>query len=268
MAGVDKTILRGCPVWLIGVQREANEIKRNLANIPAGVTRPKAEDIANLDRGQFYACWKDRTVKVYVQPEWMDTHDALKVAHGINDPPPRPKATIHPKKEELVSPQEAAQLTEENARLKRENAELQRRIDALEKQSRHVHTPAAATAPNGHVDMDALYQHVKSRLMAEEPALLKVFLTKPELRIEVKRRTLEASHDTLRGRIAGLIANDFFDAPKPGTAIETELRRQGFACSRPNCYREADKLAAEGFFTKEEGGYQAVAGMKVNIVEG
>lgn len=27
-AGVDKTILRGCAVWLIGVQREANEIKR------------------------------------------------------------------------------------------------------------------------------------------------------------------------------------------------------------------------------------------------
>ena len=61
MAGVDKTILRGCPVWLIGVQREANEIKRNLANIPAGILRPKPEDIANLDRGHFYACWKDRT---------------------------------------------------------------------------------------------------------------------------------------------------------------------------------------------------------------
>src|SRR3990167_1630985 len=45
MAGVDKVILRGCAVWLIGVQREANEIKRNLSNIPADIKRPKPVDI-------------------------------------------------------------------------------------------------------------------------------------------------------------------------------------------------------------------------------
>jgi hypothetical protein len=57
MAGVDKVILRGCPVWLVGVQREANEIKRNLANIPPPTGRPKAGDVAMLERGQFFACF-------------------------------------------------------------------------------------------------------------------------------------------------------------------------------------------------------------------
>jgi hypothetical protein len=32
-------------------------------------------------------------------------------------------------------------------------------------------------------------------------------------------------------------------------------------------YRELDKLAELGFLTKEDGGYQAVAGMKVRIIE-
>jgi hypothetical protein len=69
MAGVDKTILRGCAVWLIGVQREANEIKRNLANIPAassGRRRRRRDARAR----QFYACWGPHAVKTYVQPAW------------------------------------------------------------------------------------------------------------------------------------------------------------------------------------------------------
>jgi hypothetical protein len=35
----------------------------------------------------------------------------------------------------------------------------------------------------------------------------------------------------------------------------------------PNVYRETDKLANEGFLTKEDGGYVAVEGMKVNITK-
>ena len=39
IGGIDKELLRSCPVWLLGVQREANEIKRVLENIPAGISR-------------------------------------------------------------------------------------------------------------------------------------------------------------------------------------------------------------------------------------
>ena len=85
MAGVDKTILRGCAVWLIGVQREANEIKRNLANIPASVKRPSAAAVAQLRRGEFYACWGEHCVKTYVQPAWMKAEGARQVALGKLD---------------------------------------------------------------------------------------------------------------------------------------------------------------------------------------
>ena len=82
MAGVAKVLLRAATVWLIGVQREANELKRNLANIPADIRKPKPADIARLGKGQFFACWKDRTVKVYVQPAWLDETRARAVATG------------------------------------------------------------------------------------------------------------------------------------------------------------------------------------------
>lgn len=72
IAGVEPLILKSVPVWLLGVQREINEIKRTLAYIPGRAKeKPSAADVAQLGLGQFYASWDDRTVKVYVQPAWM-----------------------------------------------------------------------------------------------------------------------------------------------------------------------------------------------------
>lgn len=48
LAGVWKLAVRACPVYLIGVQREANEIKRTLENIPAGISKPSKADVATL----------------------------------------------------------------------------------------------------------------------------------------------------------------------------------------------------------------------------
>jgi len=82
MAAVDKMVLRACAVWLIGVQREANEIKRALSNMPAGLKKPKAEAVATLDLGQFFACYGSEILKAYVQPAWMDDTVAGQIASG------------------------------------------------------------------------------------------------------------------------------------------------------------------------------------------
>jgi hypothetical protein len=36
---------------------------------------------------------------------------------------------------------------------------------------------------------------------------------------------------------------------------------------KPNVYKECDALTELGFLTKEDGGYQAVPGMKISITE-
>jgi hypothetical protein len=82
MAAVDKMLLRACAVWLIGVQREANEIKRALSSMPAGLKKPNAGDVATLDLGQFFACYGREIRKTYVQPAWMDETAASQIATG------------------------------------------------------------------------------------------------------------------------------------------------------------------------------------------
>jgi len=85
MAAVDKMLLRACPVWLIGVQREANEIKRALSNMPEGLKKPKAGEVATLDLGQFFACFGKSILKTYVQPAWMNETAAKSIASGRLD---------------------------------------------------------------------------------------------------------------------------------------------------------------------------------------
>jgi hypothetical protein len=153
MAGVDKVILRGCPVWLIGVQREANEIKRNLANIPAGIRHPKPAEIAHLGRGQFFACWAEETTKTYVQPAWLETDQARAVARGerraeaVTPPaPPREEASAMCER----CPQLETELTDtrrQRDRLAREASELgtvKGQLEAARREAREAREAAAA----------------------------------------------------------------------------------------------------------------------------
>jgi len=83
----------------------------------------------------------------------------------------------------------------------------------------------------------------------------------------VTRRTIEADGDSLRGQVAILISEKFFDDISTGNAAFNELKRRGKSVAKPSVYRECDKLAEMGFLTKEADGYRAVPGMKVNIIE-
>lgn len=81
LAGVNVAIRKSVVVWLLGVQREENEVKRTLAYIP-NVPKPKVDDVMRLGKGQFFACWGSEVRRVYVQPEWMDEKDAQAIARG------------------------------------------------------------------------------------------------------------------------------------------------------------------------------------------
>lgn len=172
--------------------------------------------------------------------------------------------------------------------LHQENEELKRRIAELEaaaaggkrapRKAGAAHEPdkidtsvkgireASVAAARDNLD-EALYQAIRRRLLAD-PAVLRVLATKPEIRVEVTREVIDISRTTLRGRLAELVAYGFFKSPATGNAAYNELQRRGFSTAKPNVYRELDKLAELGFVTKEEGGFQAVEGMLVNIVEG
>ena len=87
----------------------------------------------------------------------------------------------------------------------------------------------------------------------------------PQIEVSYERPTLEVDHKTLRGRLANLIAQGFFDEARTGSAAHSELLRRGFSTAKPNVYKELDRLAEMGFVTKEATGYQGVTAMKVSV---
>ena len=301
IAGVEKIILKSVPVWILGVQRESNEVKRTLDQIPAGIKKPKPEQVATLGLGEFYACYGTHITKVYVQPKWMGQAEAVAIAEGkhraesARGPVARRLETMTSPEERTVDEREAKALREENAALKSEVGELRRRLEAIEalgelkgqmtgrtvgKQGakkpeaqaggRGVDVPPSPSPVSPIPEVltnDDLYDAIKRRLIAEAPGLLRVLATAPELEVTVKRETVQADGSGWVGRAALLLKDGYFKTPRPVGETHKELLRRG-ANGLPARTSEALKsLLAKGFLTLEDGGYREVQGMKVRIVE-
>ena len=92
--------------------------------------------------------------------------------------------------------------------------------------------------------------------------------TKPELEVRVERKVITADENSLKGRLAKLLAAGYFAQPKTPGTIRGELKRTGPDANPANIGRACDDYVALGFLTDESSGYVAVDGMKVNILEG
>ena len=83
MTGVDKTPLKQISTYILGYQSEPNEVKKTLDTIPLPkAVKPKPDEIMSLGKGVFILAERERTVKVYVQPFWLDDERSQKVAKG------------------------------------------------------------------------------------------------------------------------------------------------------------------------------------------
>jgi hypothetical protein len=282
IASIATDIRKSVVVWLLGVQREANEVKRTLAHIPA--PKPSVEAIMQLELGQFFVCHGRELKKVYVQPTWMDSKMAFDVATGKVDqaiaheywrtrfdrrdmakPAPKAAGQEKNKESEQVDKQTAEKLEQENAQLKRRVRDLEAQIKNLSPSQ--AAKPAGSKADFENIDLDEIYAFVKSRLR-KDPELLQIAISKPELEIRVERQTLSVDGESLRGRIGRMISTGFFEEPKTGNACFQDLsERQRYGVFKGNVYKELDNLVRMGFLTNvDKEGYQVVEDMKVNIV--
>jgi hypothetical protein len=297
IAGVSKVVLRQVGVWILGVQREANEVKRMLAHIPN--PKPKPDDVMQLSLGEFFVCHGKQLKRVYVQPVWLDKVAAQKFAksnlrdssviHRAEAKAARSRAAgLLDEIKKLTTPNSISRTVEildqnmkedevyreqyeqEHARVlkledalavaKGQIAELRVEINRLTGMSR---MPPAGTEPQHKPNLDGIssngldeiYQYIRRRLELE-PAVIELLVRKPELRVSVRRPVIEVDDSTLKGRLAVLVADGFFDEARAGNAAYVELQRRGFSTAKPNVYRELDKLAELGIVTKEANGFQ------------
>lgn len=303
IAAVHKDIIRSIGLWILGVQREANEIKRLLEHIPAGTGKPKAGEIATLELGQFYVCHGRAVTKTYVRPSWMPADTARRIAMGeqvaytaaparTHRAPPAPakssmisvsNGAMDPgSKEPEMTPTQINEIVRGAAReLAVALAPLLRqpgvqshsltlsRVEAPASASGDADTPlpVAEVTPMA-ADEEQLYARFRDRLRADAPRLLRTMMDVPEIEVECERLVLTAEKSTLRGRVALLVLDGFFDNTVAGNAAYNELLRLGFNCDKRAVYRECDKLAEWGFLTVEpRQGYKKVPGMKITRKE-
>jgi len=352
MGAVDKALLRSVPVCLIGVQREANELKRTLANMPEGLKKPKAGDVATLGLGEFFACFGKSILKVYVQPAWMDEKAGKLIASGRLDvhvaslnaaskfseaTHPLPRChhgnALRDHSDDVLFPScgcTTLQAVEDTPNVKQPAQAGTRpvespagssaialdssglRTSAIEEEEEEVmsinqeavtalrmaiqdgakHTAlqlfdgifggnpvaqaeplspvAFAQTPNGtepSVLSDALYSQILSRLLQDlpdNPRVLQLLTRRPEIEVKVQRQFIPLDSTSLRGRLAVLIAEDFFRSVVNGNSAFIELKKRGVSVAKPSVYKELDKLTEMGFLLKLDNGYQVVPGMNVS----
>jgi hypothetical protein len=257
IAGVDKIILKSIPLWILGVQREANEIKRTLDNIPAGLAKPKPADIATLELGQFYACWGRHSFKTYVQPAWLRDHVAQHVA--MNGDIEKAKV-FEPKKEKKTMA-----VSENEARLERENGELRQQIQRLEQTIEQMQKPGKpAVAPD---------QPPKPAHAAAPPAAgskvqvgaLSIDAIERELNITISQDPRSFSTETVKGKILYVIVNDLGNRPSPRSAIVSALSERGWNIGPNTMSPELGGLTKNGDLIKDGENYRLPGKVHLSI---
>ena len=242
-----------------------------------------------LGRGEFFVCFGRQMHKVYVQPAWMYQNNARDIALGIISV----ESATRPAPAEANQGDEMWKEQFEQERAK--NQLLAKRIDDLEREIAkrprlgskiEVPAPAAvhgskeqnggATATRSPIEgfpaislAEELYPFIAERLKTEAPALLmSVSKTIPELEVSIKREKLAIDTSKLIGRVAVLIAEDYFNADRGVKETTDELGRRGWPSANPRVSEAFAELVAMGFLRKTPNNqWRVVEGMKVNVVE-
>jgi hypothetical protein len=150
--------------------------------------------------------------------------------------------------------------------------EIPPRNAALRSSGQASHSPLVTShlPTNGNaLSIEQIYQEVKTRAQ-NDPGILELLRHRPELHVKVERPVVSLHGNQVDGRIASLIADHFLDTPKDRAAIGGELIRRGALKRGTNLKILSPalaKLSNLGFLTVEASGYQAVAGMKIEIRE-
>ncbi len=122
---------------------------------------------------------------------------------------------------------------------------------------------------SGSAELETIYAWVVDRLRRDS-GVLALIAEQPEIRVNVKRHTLEMSDDSTDGRIALLISQKFFDTPQDSGTLTKEFKRRGWfeaKTSNAAVLKPLAKITEMGFLVREGTMYQSVPGMKINIVE-
>jgi hypothetical protein len=117
---------------------------------------------------------------------------------------------------------------------------------------------------------DAGYEMLKSLLLNDPQVIAALENARPTLRITTTQTVINWDGSTLKGRLGKLITEGFFKAPRPAADVLKECQRRGWMTNNNRSNHLAPYLAdivELGFLTREDAGYQATPGMKIENIQ-
>lgn len=114
--------------------------------------------------------------------------------------------------------------------------------------------------------LEAIYRELKNRLiddMRTDPILLKLVAAQPEIVIEFEPKVVELDGNGLKGRLARLIAQGFFDTPRRQGTTRTELARTGSDVNSGSLSTAFNEFVRDGFLVRDNDDYSRAPGLKV-----
>lgn len=219
ITGVDKDPLKQVGVWILGKQREKNEAKRVLDQIP-GSTSYGSEDVMTLEKGHFIVALDDAQPLVYVQPTWLDDIVSSEIASGAQEvttiETPEPEANqmdeeLQQKEQELQEKDQRITDLEEQLSAKQAEIEaLEEKVDQLfeEEAGSPPETPGG-DAPR--VDEERVQELVDERIREiEVPEGVRVDTEVPAIEVRRVVEPLALDDSTIEGKAAILYAEGTF----------------------------------------------------------
>lgn len=115
--------------------------------------------------------------------------------------------------------------------------------------------------------LEAIYRVLKARLLDDlrtDPVFLKLLSTMPELVVEIEPQLVTLEGTTTKGRVASLIAREFFKTAKQHRDVVRELERTGPRVNNSSVSAAIADLKAMGFLTSDGDAYVVAPGLKVS----
>jgi hypothetical protein len=226
MTGVDKVPLKQVSEWILGFQSERNEVKHTIDQIPLPKkSKPQPEDIQTLGKGIFYYATRERTIKVYVQPYWLDDERAKQVALGklkieeLDAPEILTPFKVAVKKEK-VSEVPVIDSSETTKRFNKELNEMRtdffNKLEQMQEQFNKVYTEIfeIKNQPKEELDENTIISKVLQKLPSSSPSVTPVSIDKEGIIKEVLSRVPSGGNVVYEVAPLEKIKKDFLEEAK------------------------------------------------------
>jgi len=259
MTGVDKQVLKQAMIWILGHQREINEAKRTLDQIPFK-TGLDVKDIMKLPIGHFVVCTDEGGYITYVQPEGVDSETARKVSLGEVSVDEVVEMLKKGKgDDDLVYKEKCEKLEKQVQQLLTEKNELLERIGKLEKDLEQFKPE--------HEVLEKLWN---AMLKAQASGKETINLEHKELVVNIHHegeKEVKMSTSTKEGQMMYCIVKEMPTENEGWAQIDLikKLLEHGWNIKQSTVSVTLSKWVPEGLLIKTEKGYRLPTKVKFNI---